>query len=73
MYKKYTIKTLRDFTQVPVDRRADCLAEFLTFLSIVDLWGVVTEGVCDSESHFEWIDDEKKNVEIAVETPHRRK
>jgi hypothetical protein len=63
--KRYVIKDVADFLRVPADRRADCLVEFLDFLTFMDKVDVAvktvkwaeTVDVSLSKSHFIWIDD----------------
>lgn len=73
-YPQYHIESLKDFLKVPVERREACMAEFIMWLAMVDLWDVVADTIPEPipyEAAFTWIDDGKNNVEINVSVKGR--
>ncbi|MDX1558992.1 MAG: hypothetical protein R3193_08815 [Marinobacter sp.] len=72
MSRRYQIKTVADFMKVPKEKRAECLADFEDWLSIMDnhkeLEGLLdylskTEGAFSTQHNsFTWIDDGKRGV-----------
>jgi len=55
---RYTIRTVWDFAEVPDDRRAECLAEFLVWLRYCEMTKRVLKGLpVRMPKDFIWIDD----------------
>lgn len=72
MSRRYHIKTVADFLEIPKDKRAECLADFQHWLAVMDNHKKV-EGLLDqladtrgafSARHdsFTWFDDGKRGV-----------
>jgi hypothetical protein len=77
--KRYEIEKIEDFLKVPPERRALCLAEFQTFLSIMDKvdelrrqlvagLGIPAEALT-FDGRFTWIDDDKGEAVVKVSMP----
>ena len=72
MSDRYEIKTVADFLSVPAEKRAECLADFSQWLSIVDEHKEIeslldqiagTDGAFSTMTdRFIWIDDSKRCV-----------
>lgn len=72
MSKRYHIKTVADFLNVPTDKRQECLTDFAHWLSIMDdhkeLEGLLdhlaeTKGAFSTQRNsFTWVDDGKRGV-----------
>ena len=68
--KKYTLKTVEDFLQIPDDRLDECLREFAIALRYVR---AVEAKARDADAkakihmpYFGWIDDGKSDVYLVV-------
>lgn len=72
MDKSYKLKTVMDFTQVPEDRIDACLEEFKDFVGHMRLLHNLAADLAGAkevdlgESHFEWIDDGKRERTLKV-------
>ncbi|WP_424138643.1 hypothetical protein [Roseomonas chloroacetimidivorans] len=68
----YTIRSVKDFLDVPLDRLDECLREFGLWLAIGHAYRGVFEGVellNVPHETFIWVDDGKGEVSIRVSTP----
>lgn len=73
--KSYKLKTVMDFTTIPEDRIDACLEEFKEFIGHMRLLHNLASDVARiagakevylGESHFEWIDDGKRERTLKV-------
>lgn len=80
--KRYTLKQVSDFLDIPKDKIDDCLMEFKTFIefsqAMGDIGKVVEPDMAVSKmlkgSHFIWIDDGKHDLrKITITTPSEGK
>lgn len=80
MSKEYKIGTVGDFLQVPAERRAACLVEFLDWIALSEAAIAPLKSIQGSEGFraamiegmgFVWIDDGKRD--IALEFRVKRK
>ena len=65
--KKYHIRNLKDFVNVPKDRIGKCLQEFETSLEAVRAAIKMTSFDAVKYPEFVWIDDGKKNIKLKFE------
>lgn len=81
-HKRYVIKTVADFAQVPPEKRHDCLTDFMIWLeyqSLADILtaaappGVAVRVVDDPDGcgpdRFVWIDDGKHVATVSLRAP----
>jgi hypothetical protein len=79
-HKRYFIQTVDDFFLVPVERREQCLKEFVIFMATAQLVRDIAAEVATPDairrnltaSAFEWIDDGELNVGIRLETDEQK-
>lgn len=65
--KKYVIKTVVDFGQVPEDRRAVCLREFEVWLVIMDQSRKLMDGITIKwPDAFSWVDDGLHHAKVSL-------
>lgn len=69
MEKRYELRTVKDFYDVPAEKRAACLEDFASWLLMMEgfheLLGDI-EGVRSDRDVFRWIDDGKHDMNVSI-------
>jgi ribosomal protein L37E len=69
METRYELRTVKDFYDVPVEKRAACLEDFSSWLAMMEefhqLLGDI-EGIRSDRDVFRWIDDGKHDMNVSI-------
>ena len=68
--KTYLIQSVTDFDKVPLERIADCIIEFSTWIALRRMAKAISNEMDQPNlKEFNWIDDGKKEVVVRMKLP----